>query len=90
LTRAAGSYSTTPRIKRESKINRTAAKCCLCVDLLPHADPRIISPPLSANPLASVVAFDHIEFKSDASGRVHHFTELVYSNTDIIHVIKRK
>ena len=32
---AAGLYSTTPRIIRESKSNRTAARCCLCVDLLP-------------------------------------------------------
>jgi hypothetical protein len=32
---AAGLYSTTPRIISESKSNRTAARCCLCVDLLP-------------------------------------------------------
>ena len=35
LARAAEFYSTTPRIINESKSNRTAAKCCLCVDLLP-------------------------------------------------------
>jgi hypothetical protein len=36
LARAAGLYSTTPRIISESKSNRTAARCCLCVDLLPE------------------------------------------------------
>ena len=35
LARAAGLYSTTLRIIRESKSKRTAARCCLCVDLLP-------------------------------------------------------
>ena len=35
LARAAGLYSTTARIINESKSNRTAARCCLCVDLLP-------------------------------------------------------
>jgi hypothetical protein len=35
LARAAGLYSTIPRIISESKSNRTAARCCLCVDLLP-------------------------------------------------------
>ena len=35
LALATGLYSTTPRIISESKSNRTAAKCCLCVDLLP-------------------------------------------------------
>src|ERR1700730_13842577 len=35
LARAAGLYSTTPRIIRESKSNRTDARRCLCVDLLP-------------------------------------------------------
>jgi hypothetical protein len=29
---AVGLYSTTPRIISESKSNRTAARCCLCVD----------------------------------------------------------
>src|SRR5260370_42576462 len=34
LARAAGLYSTTPRIISESNSSRTAAKCCLCDDLL--------------------------------------------------------
>jgi hypothetical protein len=35
LAPTAGLYSTTPRIKSESKSNRMAARCCLCVDLPP-------------------------------------------------------